>query len=193
MNMPTVEEIKKRFVIDYTENIKREGSDNLLRWLESTDFFTAPASTRYHGAYEGGLCYHSLSVFYQLQRMYKAYSDKVGDVSKESLAICSLLHDLCKIECYSVGTKNVKENGQWVQKPFYQFDEKFSFGGHGSKSVYLIQKYMKLTDEEAVAINCHMGTWDTNETSKIGDAYKNYPLAWLVHVADEASSFIIGA
>jgi hypothetical protein len=83
-------------------------------------------------------------------------------------------------------------NGVWIQQPEYVFKEDFCFGGHGSKSVYLIQKHMALTDTEAVAINCHMGSWDRVPTdSSVSDAYKNYPLAWLLHVADESATYIV--
>ena len=87
--------------------------------------------------------------------------------------------------------RNVKENGQWTQKPFYVFDEEFCYGGHGSKSVYLIQRYMKLTDEEAIAINCHMGFSNGDNVGSISNAYKQFPFAWLLHVADEASTYLM--
>lgn len=112
-------------------------------------------------------------------------------VSGETAAIVSLLHDLCKIGCYKTELKNKKINNVWVQVPTYVFNEDFCFGGHGSKSVYLAQKYIRLTDEEAVAINCHMGPWDRNPGDySLGSAYENYPLAWLLHVADESAAYI---
>lgn len=185
----TSQEVKERFIEEYNKYIKREGADKLLKYLESSDFFTAPASTKYHSAFEGGLCYHSLMTFYETIRLLKAYKDKI-EVSGETAAISALLHDVCKIGCYKISTKNVKKDGVWVQEPYYVWDEDFKYGGHGSKSVFLINRYMQLTDEEAVAINCHMGPWDSNSGYTLHDAYSKYPFAWVIHVADEATSII---
>ena len=169
----------------YTTHIKRDGSAELLRWLKSTDFFTAPGSTRFHDSYAGGLAEHSARVFNELVRLLKAYPEV--KVSAETAAIVTLLHDVCKANCYKVEMRNKKdETGRWIQVPTYTFKEDFCFGGHGSKSVYLIQKFMKLTDEEAVAINCHMGVENGNWA--VNDAYRAYPLAFLVHTADMAST-----
>lgn len=180
---------KEDFIRLFTQHIKRPGSDALLAFLESSDFFTAPASTRFHGNYEGGLCEHSVNVWEELVRLLKAYPEV--KVSAESAAIVSLLHDLCKIGCYKQELRNTKVNGVWVQRPVYVFDEDFRYGGHGSKSVYLAQKHMNLTDTEAVAINCHMGAWDRNPTDySIGSAYEECSLAWLLHVADESATYI---
>lgn len=180
---------KEKFIQIYTEYIHRPGADELLKWLETTDFYTAPASTRFHGDYTGGLCEHSVNVFEELVRLLKAYPEI--KVTGETAAIVTLLHDLCKIGCYKTELRNKKVNGVWVQVPTYVFEEDFCYGGHGSKSVYLIQKYMNLTLEEAVAINCHMGFSDRNPGDySLGNAYEQYPLAWLVHVADESATFV---
>lgn len=180
---------KGEFEEIYTKYIQRPGATELLAWLEDTDFFTAPASTRFHGNYEGGLCEHSVNVWEELVRLLKAYPEV--KVSAESAAIVSLLHDLCKIGCYKQELRNTKVNGVWVQRPVYVFEEDFCFGGHGSKSVYLAQKYMSLTDAEAVAINCHMGFADRSPGDySLGSAYEEYPLAWLLHVADESATYI---
>lgn len=169
----------------YTSHIKRDGAAEFLRWLKSTDFFTAPGSTRFHDCHAGGLADHSANVFNELVRLLRAYPEI--KVSAETAAIVALLHDVCKANCYKVELRNKKnEHGQWIQVPVYTFKEDFSFGGHGSKSVYLIQKFMKLTDEEAVAINCHMGVENGNWT--VTDAFRAYPLAFLVHTADMAST-----
>ena len=175
---------KEKFIEIYSQYIKRPGADELLKWIENSDFFTAPASTKYHEAYEGGLCEHSVNVWDELYRLVMAYPEV--KIYAETAAIVSLLHDLCKIGCYKTELRNKKENGVWIQVPFYTFVEDFSFGGHGSKSVYLIQKYMKLTDEEATAINCHMGVENGNYA--VYDAFKQHPLAFLLHTADMAST-----
>lgn len=169
----------------YQRYIKRDGSEKLFAWLESTDFFVAPASTKYHECYKGGLAEHSVNVFNELVRLLKAYPEV--RVTGETAAVVSLLHDVCKAGCYKTEMRNKKnEFGQWIQVPFYTFDEDFSFGGHGSKSVYLIQKFMPLTDEEAVAINCHMGAENGNWS--VSDAFRAFPLAFLLHTADMAST-----
>lgn len=183
---------KEYFISLYKKHITRPGADNLLQWLETTDFFSAPASTRYHGDYEGGLCEHSVHVWEELVRLSKAYPEV--QITAESAAIVTLLHDLCKIGCYKIEMKNKKIGPgpkDWAQMPAYVFEEDLNYGGHGSKSVYLIQKHMALTEDEAIAINCHMGFSDRapNDYS-IGNAYEKHPLAWLVHVADESATYI---
>lgn len=165
--------------------IERDGAAELLQWLESTDFFTAPASTKFHESYHGGLAEHSANVFNELVRLLKAYPEI--RVTAETAAIISLLHDVCKVGCYKTEYRNRKnEFGQWEKYPVYTFKEDFPYGGHGSKSVFIIQKFMKLTDEEAVAINCHMGVENGNWA--VNDAFRAYPLAFLVHTADMAST-----
>ena len=168
----------------------REGMYSLVDWLHSTDFYTAPASTKYHGASEHGLLYHSLVVHDCAVNMYhNLYSEQAWG-RLDSIIIAALLHDICKANCYSVYQKNVKKDGIWVQEDAYKFDEQFCFGGHGSKSVYLAQQFIKLTSEEATAINCHMGFTNADNNNAIASAYQNCPLAWLIHVADEMATFI---
>lgn len=179
---------KEEFIKVAKDYIKRDGIDELLDWLEQTDFFTAPASTRYHGAFEGGLVLHSLNVFVQLRNLRRWYDCKASD---ESVAIVALLHDLCKVGCYKVELRWRKDaNDKWEQYPTYKFDEDFAYGGHGAKSVFLIQSFMRLTPDEAAAINCHMGQWDATTYSNPTEVYCRNKLAWLLHVADEAADFI---
>lgn len=170
------------------DNIKRNGLTDLLAWLEKSDFYTAPASTRYHDAFEGGLCKHSIEVCRHLMRLSEFYGDSYP---LESLTIVGLFHDLCKIGLYKTDFRNVKdEQGVWHKVPCYRHEEDFPFGGHGSKSVYLVQNFMKLDPEEAVAINCHMGAWDTSTYGNPSKAFETYKLAWLLHVADEAATYL---
>lgn len=182
-------DIKEEFLGIARREIHRDGIDELLEWIQVTDFFTAPASGRYHGAFEGGLVMHSLNVYHRLRDLDKWYE---GGNSQESIAIVALFHDLCKVECYKVSTRNVKndQTGQWEKVPFYKFEEGFPFGGHGSKSMYLVQHFMSLEPFEAAAINCHMGPWDRQDYGKPGEVYENNRLAWLLHVADEAATYI---
>jgi hypothetical protein len=174
----------------FTAHINREGSAELLNWLKSTDFFTAPGSTRFHGCHEGGLADHSVNVFIELRRLLAAFPEI--NVSDETIAIVTLLHDVCKAGCYKTEMRNRKnDRGQWEKYPVYTFNEDFAFGGHGSKSVFLVQQHIDLLPEEAVAINCHMGPWDRSPGDySLGTAYERYPLAWLLHVADESATYI---
>lgn len=180
---------KEKFIHLYRTYIKRPGAEELLAWLEESDFFEAPASTRFHLSEEGGLCEHSVHVWEEMVRLLKAYPEI--KTTGETVAIVTLLHDLCKIGCYKTELRNVKEGNVWVKRPFFKFEEDFCYGGHGSKSVFLVQRFMELTEEEAVAINCHMGFADRSPGDySLGGAYEQYPLAWLVHVADESAAYI---
>lgn len=178
---------KERFVA-LCESVDRQGMDELLKWLETTDFYSAPASRGYHGAYAGGLLEHSLNVYDELKRLLAVYPEV--EVPEDSVIIASLFHDLCKINFYAVEKRNRKndETGVWEKYDAYTIKEKFCFGGHGSKSVYLAQHFISLTPDEAVAINCHMSCWDGNKD--VGSAYEQCPFAWLVHVADESATYI---
>lgn len=181
--------MRERFLELYRQYIKRPGSETLLDWIEHSDFFEAPASTRFHGDHAGGLCEHSVNVWEELVRLLRAYPEI--KTTGETVAIISLLHDLCKIGCYKIEMRNKKENGVWHSVPFYTFKEDFCFGGHGSKSVYLVQRFIDLTEEEAVAINCHMGFADRGAGDySLGNAFDQYPLAWLVHIADESATYM---
>ena len=179
---------KSEFTRIALEKIHRNGLTDLMAWLEGTDFYTAPASTRFHGCFEGGLVMHSLNVYAQLKRLCNWYGCEASD---ESIAIVALFHDLCKAGCYKVEMRWRKDaNNQWEQYPTYKFEEDFAYGGHGSKSVFLVQTFIKLTPEEASAINCHMGQWDSSTYSNPTTVYERNLLAWLLHVADEAADFI---
>lgn len=180
---------KSEFTRIAMDHIHRTGLTDLLAWLEQTDFYTAPASTKYHDAYETGLVMHSLNVYSQLKRLCEWYKCSASD---ESIAIVALFHDLCKVGCYKTELRWRKDvNNQWEQYPTYRFDEDYTFGGHGSKSVFLVQSFIKLEPDEAAAINCHMGAWDTTSYSNPTPVYERNMLAWLLHVADEAASFIV--
>lgn len=179
-------ENKERY-LQLCKEIKRDGINELLEYLEKSDFYTCPASAKYHGAYVGGLLEHSLNVYDELKRLMVAYPEI--NASEETLVIISLFHDLCKIGLYTTEKRNRKnEHGVWETYDAYGYDEKFKYGGHGSKSVYITQNFIKLTPIEAVSINCHMGCWDGNKD--VGAAYEQTPLAWLLHVADESATYI---
>lgn len=183
---------KKEKFIELLKGTKREGIEELIAWLETTDFFTAPASTKYHGACEGGLLIHSLSVYAALN-VLRTNLTNFNDLNEDSVIIVSLLHDICKANCYVVDYRNVKVNGEWTKQPYYKFEEEFKFGGHGSKSMYLASKFIKLTDEEAAAINTHMGSWDMSSYSNPSGVYENNLLAFALHMADEMATYVIKA
>ncbi|MBP3495946.1 MAG: hydrolase [Clostridia bacterium] len=190
---------RDRFIEIFKSKIKREGADKLLDFImsPSSDFFTAPASARYHSAYEGGLCEHSLNVYDCLC----AYLDrdvareKYGlNYSDETIAIVSLLHDLCKMNVYKVSYRNVKnEQGTWEKVPYFEFDDTLPYG-HGEKSVYMITPFMKLTREEAFAIRYHMG-FSNVETqmaiNSVGKAFEMFPLAFALSTADMEATYYI--
>lgn len=193
---------KEEFISIYTEHIKRPGADKLLDYLTNKcDFFTAPSSTRFHGAYEGGLVQHSVNVYNCLkdylerQRVKDMYGMNYSD---ETIAIVSLLHDLCKINFYTVDYRNAKNaDGVWEKVPYYTISDSMPYG-HGEKSVYIISGYFygenRLTREEAFAIRYHMGFSGNEDKNSIGRALEMYPLAFALSVADmEASYFLEGS
>ena len=177
-------DLQQEFLKIVNANIHRDGCFKLIDWLLKTDFFTAPASTRFHDCFEGGLAFHSLNVYSNLKKLVDFY--KVP-ASEESITMVSLFHDICKVGCYKTEMRWRKDkNNQWEQYATYKFEEGYAFGGHGSKSVYLIQNFMTLTPDEATAINCHMGV--ENGKWEINEAFRRNPLAFLLHTADMMST-----
>lgn len=188
--------LKDKFVSIYKEHITRPGSDRLLEYLlsDSSDFFTAPASTRYHGAYEGGLCEHSINVYecmkdyLERERVKDTYK---LDYSDETIALVALLHDLCKINLYRTSYRNAKnEMGVWEKVPYFEYHDTLPYG-HGEKSVYIISGFMRLTREEAFAIRWHMGFSGEENKNTIGKALEMYPLALAAHIADMEATFLM--
>ena len=186
---------KERFIEIYKKNITREGADKLLEYLESpaSDFFTAPASARYHSSYEGGLCEHSLNVYDCLVSYLRSDRAKQFgfEYTDESIAIASLLHDLCKIGVYKKGFRNVKdERGAWQRVDTFEYDDKLPYG-HGEKSVYIISGYMRLTREEAFAIRYHMGYSSTEDPRNVSAAFEMFPLAFALSTADSEATYYL--
>ena len=181
--------MKEKF-LELLKTVNREGRNDLIEFIQKTDFFKAPASTRFHGDYEGGLVEHSLKVYEILKHKVETNIEPIK-VSDESLIIIALLHDLCKANFYKVDYRNAKNAlGVWEKVPYYTIDDTIPYG-HGEKSVMMITEYMKLTPEEKYCIRWHMGFTEPKEQyTTIGLAYKKYPLALLVHEADlEATYF----
>lgn len=188
-------EKREEFISIYKENIMREGADKLLEYLQSpaSDFFEAPASTRFHGAYAGGLVEHSVNVYHCLRAYLdrKRVQEEYGlSVSAESVAVAALLHDLCKVNCYKPGTRNVKENGVWKQVPTFEYSDELPYG-HGEKSVYIITGFMRLTREEAFAIRYHMGFAGTEDVRNVGEAFQRFPLAFALSTADMEATYFL--
>ena len=210
--------MKDKFIEIYKENIRRPGAEKLLTWLESSDFFEAPASTRFHLSRPGGLVEHSVHVYERLLRLYKVEKANPAypgtpylptDEELESIAICGLLHDICKVGCYKSEPKNqktydpekVKKAQKWQIKHDalgdfiwetvmgYKFDEDFVYG-HGEKSVYIVSAFMKQTREEAVAIRFHMGPWQDGEKQNAGKAFEQCSIAALLHIADMMATYL---
>ena len=187
---------REEFIAVYQENIQRRGADRLLEWLDSdaSDFFTPPSSTRFHGAYEGGLVEHSLNVYECLKDYLNRPRTKElygMDYTPETIAVTALLHDICKVGFYAVDYRNAKnEQGVWEKVPYYTVRDTLPYG-HGEKSVYMIQSYMRLTREEAMAIRWHMGFSGEENKNSIGLALEMYPLALATHIADMESTFYI--
>lgn len=176
---------KEEFIKLFKDNIKREGSDKLLDSLINSDFFSAPASTRFHDAEQGGLCHHSIEVFLELRHD----CGLMEKWSEETIAIVGLLHDVCKVGFYKVDYRNTKdENGKWIKVPYYTVDDQFPYG-HGEKSVYLIEQFMKLTNEEAQAINAHMGGFDERKFV-ISNTFEKNELAVHLHMADLSATYL---
>ena len=185
---------QERFLEIYNEKIKRDGADKLLDFLMKSDFFTAPASTRYHGACEGGLLAHSLNVYDCLvdilsrPRMKELYGVEYSD---ESIAIAALMHDICKVNFYKTSFRNAKdENGKWVSVPYYTIEDNLPYG-HGEKSVYIVSGFMRLTRDEAFAIRYHMGFSGTEDPGNVGRALEMFPLAYALCCADMEAAFLM--
>ena len=186
---------KEVFLQIYRDNIHREGSDALLDYLEhKSDFFTSPASARFHGSYPGGLCEHSVNVY----RCLEAYQERERvrelyglDYAPETVALVSLLHDVCKIGCYRGGTRNVKgPDGKWQSVPTFFYEDNLPYG-HGEKSVYILSGFLRLTREEAMAIRWHMGFSGDEDKRLVGQAFQQYPLAFALSVADMEATYFL--
>lgn len=196
---------KERFLEVYTSCVARPGADKFLEWLKKTDFFTAPASTRYHLCEPGGLVAHSVHVYERLRELYqfekarnlKEQEDSAAaqagltDGEEETIAICGLLHDICKVNFYKPGTRNVKneDTGKWEKVPCYTIEDQLPYG-HGEKSVYIISGFMRLSREEAMAIRFHMGSWQDGEKQNAGAAFGMYRLSVLTHIADMQATYL---
>ncbi|MDE7079845.1 MAG: HD domain-containing protein [Clostridia bacterium] len=186
---------KERFTQLFNKYITREGSEKLLKWLTDSDFFTAPASSKFHNAVTGGLCDHSLNVFDRAVELIDNENKKDGspfkNITMENVAVATLLHDVCKVNFYEVQLRNIKVDGIWEQVPYYSVNDSLPYG-HGEKSVYIISGFMRLTRDEAMAINWHMGGFDKRVVGgdfSLSKAFSDYPFATIVHIADIMATY----
>ncbi len=190
----TIEEFRNEYIELFKKHITREGADALLDYLQNhSDFFTAPASGRRHSSYEGGLVVHSLNTYNRFKNkiVLEYGEDYQQTISDESIAIISLLHDVCKVNTYTVDYRNQKVDGQWVQVPYYAYNNSLPYG-HGEKSVYIVSGFMRLTREEAMAINWHMGGFDPRSQmgTDMSEAFSRFPIAVLFHASDLEASYL---
>ena len=194
----------KEEFLSIANTIERDGAKELIGWLVSTDFFKAPASTRFHNSFEGGLCEHSLNVYHNLIQLKNLYCPEISD---ESCKIVALFHDLAKVNFYEKTVQNKKvysKNGSksdemgrfdWVASPGYKvydyMDRDFVCNAHGVNSYLRVNKFMKLSMPEVSAIiNHHSGLDETFSGAELSEVLDRYPLASLLHMADYLATFI---
>ena len=205
MTPQEIEENKQRYITLCRENIQRDGLESVLSYLEKTDFYIAPSSTNYHLNEDGGLCKHSINVFETALKLYESVAAEpikegrspfTDEVPRESIAIATLFHDLCKVKLYHKTEKWKKdENGRWQSYPGYEIKDDFPLG-HGEKSCLMLNWYMRLKPDEMLAIRWHMGMYDMGE-SGTSQRYAFYgaldksPLVSIVHAADFLASRIL--
>lgn len=189
MSNLTIEQVEenKKFIIDLLLSTKRPGMEKLVKWLGETDFFTAPASTRYHLSVKGGLAQHSINV-------YKLLRGKVDSglisISDDTVIITSLLHDICKANFYSVQKRNRKIDGVWTEVEEWGVDDKLPLG-HGDKSCYLVQCFIPLKSEEYAMIRYHMGRETDGNNDPFSKCAEKFPALVALHTSDIESAFIV--
>lgn len=191
--------------------IHRPGIEKLMEYIRKSDFYKAPASTKYHLSCEGGLLQHSLNVLDALRGImtkendglnedgtprikyhYTVAGQFVATIPEESLIIMALLHDICKTYFYTTSWRNAKneQTGKWEKAAFYTVKDRMPLG-HGAKSAMVVKQYMELTTPEMYAIWWHMGFTDTQDALTLKAAIRQYPIVWALHTADMmASSFM---
>lgn len=196
--MSNIEANKETFIKLCHQWIKRDGIDELLEWLETTDFYEAPASTRFHLMCAGGLCIHSMNVFNRLklecetEGLFEYKTAEDTQKLMESIAIVALFHDVCKANFYKISERNVKnEYGVWEKVLYYAIENQGILVGHGYKSARIVNKYIDITDEEYMAIVHHMGVESDWNIAEVSECFNKNVLALLLHIADTKAAYII--
>jgi hypothetical protein len=188
----------KEQIISILRNTGRAEIESLITYLENSDFFTAPASVKYHGSYDGGLSEHSLNVWHLLTEKNRYYS--LG-LPEDTVAITALGHDVCKINFYGKETKNVlkgkKDNGygkqinDWQEEEVVIVKDQFPMG-HGEKSVITLLRFIQLTDLEIAMIRWHMGGYVAkDEYRDLNNAVDMYPQIVALNAADLEESYLL--
>ena len=187
----------KEKILELLDATDRQGIDEVMDWMKGSQFFSAPASTNFHGNYEGGLADHSYNVYTAAMRLrstaLRLNPALEEQLPEDSVTLATLLHDICKVNVYKESKRNVKdESGVWRQVPYYEFKDELPYG-HGEKSVYIISGFMRLSREEAFAIRYHMGFSNEDDPRNVGAAFELFPLALALSIADtEATYFMEG-
>jgi hypothetical protein len=187
-----IDGLKTKYLTALT-NINRAGIADLAKYLQETDFFTAPASAKNHNNYPGGLCEHSLLVMLNAYKLSEFYPP---GLLYESVGLVALLHDICKVNFYHQTTRNKKIDGVWTQEPYFEIQDSYPLG-HGEKSVIILQRFITMTNEEIMAIRWHMMGFDDAAREYGGSmalraAADKYPLVTILHMADLASCYLEG-
>ena len=194
MLTPEALQKQKQHFIELLTGTNRPGMDKLLIWLQTTDFFEAPASTRFHLNYEGGLLEHSLNVYRTMLLMATVNCKLTGvEMRSDTIIITALLHDVCKANTYKKGQRWRKDaNNRWEQYDVYEFKEDEPLG-HGEKSVYLLQRAgLQLTEKEVYMIRWHMGGFEAQGNQMtLSAAMAKHPEIALIHSADLIASSIL--
>lgn len=186
-------EEQKEMILDLLRSTERAGIDKLADYLsDSTDFFTAPASTRFHNNFSGGLAQHCLNVYENFKSLLEI---KGIEMSEDSIIICALLHDLCKCNTYVVETRNRKnEQGQWEKYNIWATNKDVDIPlPHSSRSIAIIRKFIKLSIKEELTIFYHMGPYggeDYEYRNMLKAANEKYPQTVLFYVADTIASYL---
>ena len=182
----------KQVFIAFLNGSGRNGISNVIEWLEKSDFYSCPASSRYHGACRYGLLKHSLAVYYNMMKIRNALDPSLTLVSDDGIAVTALLHDLAKVGFYVESTRNVKNNdtGQWEKVPYYAIEDQMPIG-HSEKSIIILLKLgLALSDNEIKCLRSHMGGWEPGAEHIVGGCWKDNPLGPMLHMADMAAVYI---
>ena len=178
--------LNKEKFIKLLQSTNRTGVEKILAYLESTDFFEAPASTQYHENYTGGLCEHSLKVYDIFNQLQKTFNININE---SSIIIMSLLHDICKANCYIKEKKNVKIGQNWTQIDYWKFDDNNPIG-HGHKSVILLLQHgLTLNDLEIQSIITHMNGYDKSDLFNASNVFNKEDKTIWLHVADFIATY----
>lgn len=179
-----------------TSEKNKANLEKFFEYLDDSDFYIAPASTRFHSNVDGGLCEHTMKVISRMFKICNAeYSEEESKTPeyKEKVFLVAALHDLCKVNFYHRTERYKKdENNEWYTYPFWEIEDELPMG-HGEKSLYIAQRFFDLTDEQAIAIRWHMGFSDSSVKGgclDIGEAYSKYPIALYLNMADSMATFL---